>query len=256
MSKTRHGKIRTLSARFSRGHRIDWHSHSWSQLLYATEGVLTVESRSACWIVPTHRGIWVPAGTEHSLKMHGRVFLQTVYLERHHARTADLTCSAFEIPRLMHELIVHVCDLGIVSGDTKENRTLIQFFTDQLERLNPFPLVIPMPQDERARRLAERIVDAPGSAESLADLSGESGASLRTMQRIFTEEVGVPLSRWRNQVKMFAAIQLLANGRSVTNIAFDLGFESVSAFVCSFRHYFGDSPGQYRSKQCLSNAQP
>ncbi len=225
MSKTRHGKLRTLSARFSPGHRIDWHSHSWSQLLYATEGVVTVESRSACWVVPTHRGIWVPAGTEHLLKMHGRVFLQTVYLERHHARTADLTCSAFEISRLMHELIVHVCDLGIVSGDTEVNRTLIQFFNYQVERLSPFPLMIPMPQDERARRLAERIVDTPGSVENLETLSGEFGASLRTMQRIFTKEVGVPLARWRNQVKMVTAVQLLGNGRSVTNIAFDLGFE-------------------------------
>jgi hypothetical protein len=40
----------------------------------------------------------------------------------------------------MHELIVHVCDLGIVNGDTKENRTLIQFFTDQVERLRAYPI--------------------------------------------------------------------------------------------------------------------
>ena len=254
MSKTRHATIRTFSARFSPGHRIDWHSHVWSQLLYATEGVVSVATRSACWVVPKHRGIWIPAGQEHSLKMHGRVFLQTVYLERRRARIADLTCSAFEISRLMHELIVHVCKRGIVKGDTPENRNLIQFFSDQLERLSPFPLVIPMPQDERGRSLAQRIVEAPGSTVSLRELSSECGASLRTMQRIFAAEVGISLARWRNQVKMITAVQLLAIGRSVTDIAFDLGFESVSSFICSFRHYFGESPGQYRTRHSLSNA--
>jgi AraC-like DNA-binding protein len=154
----------------------------------------------------------------------------------------------------MHELIVHVCDLGIVNGDTKENRTLIQFFTDQVDRLSPFPLVIHMPHDERARKLAQRIVDAPGSPESLGQLSGECGASLRTMQRVFIEQVGIPLARWRNQVKMATAVQLLARGKSVTHVAFDLGFESVSAFIFSFRHYFGDSPGQYRLKQTIGNS--
>lgn len=94
----------------------------------------------------------------------------------------------------MHELIVHVCDLGIVKSDTKKNRTLIQFFTDQLERLIPLPLVIHMPLDERARKLAQRIVDAPGSPESLGQLSGECGASLRTMQRVIIEQVGTPLA--------------------------------------------------------------
>lgn len=153
----------------------------------------------------------------------------------------------------MHELIVHVCDLGVVNSNTKENRTLIQFFTDQVERLNPFPLVIRMPQDERARSVAQRIVEAPGSPESLEKLSGECGASLRTMQRLFIKQVGVPLARWRNQVRMVTAVQLLARGRSVTHVAIDLGFESVSAFIFSFRHYFGDSPGQYRLKQALGN---
>lgn len=210
---------------------------------------MTVESRSACWVVPQHRGIWIPAGEEHALQMHGQVFLQTVYLERDRARTSDLTCSAFEISRLMHELIVHVCNLGIVHHDSKENRTLIQFFIDQVERLSPNPLVIPMPQDERARRLAQLIVTAPASSQRLGQLSMECGASLRTMQRLFVEQVGVPLARWRNQVKMVTAVQLLGRRQSVTRIAMDLGFESVSAFIFSFRRYFGVSPGKFRLRQ-------
>ncbi len=248
MSKTRQLRLRSLSARFSPGHRVDWHSHAWSQLIYATEGVLTVESRTACWVIPQDRGIWVPSGEEHALTMHGRVFLQTVYLEPHQARRTDRTCTALEISGLMHELIRHVCSAGIVRGQTREDRTLIRFFLDQLEQLSPFPLVIHMPQEERARKVARRIIDAPGSPDGLDRICREAGASLRTMQRLFVNDLGLPLSRWRNQVRMVTAVQLLARGGSVTQVAGELGFESLSAFISSFRRYFGESPGKFRSK--------
>lgn len=52
---------------------------------------------------------------------------------------------------------------------------------------------------------------------------------------------------------MATAVQLLARGKTVTHVAFDLGFESVSAFTFSFRHCFGNSPGRYRSKQTIGN---
>jgi AraC-like DNA-binding protein len=254
MSKLRHSQVRTLTARFSPSHFIDWHSHTWSQLLYASEGVISVETKLACWIVPTNRGVWVPAGQEHSVKMHGRVFLQTIYIQPENTAISTLNCAAYEIPRLLHELIVQVSAIGIVNGDTDEARNMIDFLTYQLKKLTPFPLMVPMPRDERARRLALQVIEMPGTSKSLHELSSECGASLRTMQRIFSDELGVPLARWRNQVKMIHAVQLLANGGSVTQIAFELGFESVSGFVCSFRQNFGVSPGQYRSKYSRSNA--
>ena len=248
MSKTRHPKIRTLSARFSAGHCIDWHVHSWAQLIYATQGVVTVETERSCWVVPSHRGIWVPAGCQHLLRTHGKVFLQTIYLEREHARLGDTTCSAFEIPPLMHELIIHVCKLGIVSGQTLKNRNLIKFLVDQLDDLQPFPLEIPMPRDDRARKLAQLLLSHPGSEKSSSELCKACGSSLRTMQRTFSDELGMPLSRWRNQVKMVTAVQLLGTGRSVTDTAFELGFNSVSAFIFSFRKYFGEPPGKYDAR--------
>jgi AraC-like DNA-binding protein len=247
MSNTRHPQIRSFSARFSPGHAIESHSHSWSQLVYAREGVIAVESENVCWIVPTSRAIWVPAGQSHSIKMYGRVFLQTVYFESRPETAIDLPCAAYEIPPLMRELISFVCQKGIVHSDTDEHRSLIAFLTCQVRKLEPFGLRVPMPSDQRAKRLALLLIDNPGTDRPLADLCEECGTSLRTMQRVFSQELGMPLSRWRNQVIMVHAIQLLASDRTITQVSLELGFESVSAFIFSFRKYFGVSPGQYRS---------
>lgn len=248
MSKKRQSQVRSFSARFSPGHEIQRHAHSWSQLVFASEGVIAVEAQNACWIVPTNRAIWVPAGFEHSIKMHGRVFLQTVYLESHPRLPIELDCGAYEVPPLLRELIVSVCQLGIIRGDTEEQRNLIEFLVFQIKKLRPFPLLIPMPQDQRARRLARQLMDRPGIEKSLPEICADSGTSLRTMQRVFSEELGLSLSRWRNQVKMVHAVELLANGKTITQIAHELGFESMSAFIFTFRRHFGISPGQYRSK--------
>lgn len=249
MSKKRHSQIRTFSARFSPGHAIEMHAHSWSQLVYASEGVIAVESGNACWVVPPGRAIWVPAGQSHSIKMYGRVFLQTVYFESRAESTISLPCTAYEVTSLLRELIVFVCSQGVINSDTDEHVNLIAFLTFQVAKLRPFPLMVPMPSDQRAKRLASRLIDNPGIAQSLADLCEECGTSLRTMQRVFSQEVGLPLSRWRNQVLMVHAIQLLASDRTITQVSLELGFESVSAFIFSFRKYFGMSPGQYRSSR-------
>ncbi len=246
MSNTRQHQIRSFSARFSSGHSIGIHSHSWAQLIYASEGVISVESGNACWVVPTNRAIWMPAGQSHSIKMHGKVFLQTLYFESRPQATIDLQCSAYEVTSLMRELIAFVCSKGIVNSDTDEHRCLIDFLTFQVKMLSPIPLMVPMPSDPRAKRLASRVIDNPGTTLSLALLCEESGTSLRTMQRVFSREIGLPLSRWRNQATMVHAVQLLASDRTVTEVSLELGFESLSSFIYSFRKYFGVSPGQYR----------
>lgn len=246
MSNSRQSQIRSFSARFSPGHSIETHTHTWSQLVYAREGVIAVKSGNACWVVPTNRGIWVPAGQSHSIKMYGKAFLQTVYFESRPKSKIDLPCAAYEITSLLRELIAFVCSKGIIHSDTEENRNLIAFLTFQVRKLRPCPLMIPMPSDQRAQRLASQLIDHPGTDQSLADLCEEIGTSLRTMQRVFSRETGMPLSRWRNQVMMVHAIQLLASDRTVTQISLELGFDSVSAFIFSFRKYLGVSPGQYR----------
>ncbi len=206
---------------------------------------MTVESELACWLVPARRGVWIPADKVHQIRVHGRVFLQSIYMNRAPKSLSKSECQVVNVTSLLHELLVYVCSLGIVRNDTPENRSLIQFLQFQLRKLPTLPLVISLPREERARRLAERIISEPGSELSLGHLSKECSTSLRTMQRIFRDEVGIPLGRWTHQVRMLQAIRLLAGGANVTQISLELGFESLSAFIQSFRHHFGETPGSY-----------
>ena len=45
--------------------------------------------------------------------------------------------------------------------------------------------------------------------------------------------------------RLLAAVEWLASGRPVTQVALDLGYESPSAFIAMFKRHMGDTPGQF-----------
>ena len=61
MSRNRHPPglessivVRSLALRLPAGYRIDEHTHPWGQIVYATEGVMTVATGGGAWVVPPH----------------------------------------------------------------------------------------------------------------------------------------------------------------------------------------------------------
>lgn len=64
--------IVTMAKEFPAGHLIPFHQHSRSQLLYASFGVMTVETSSGIWVVPPLRAVWIPANTRHQIDVSGQ----------------------------------------------------------------------------------------------------------------------------------------------------------------------------------------
>src|ERR1700730_802369 len=73
-------EIRSFAVDHSHAHIIDSHSHDWHQLIYASRGVMTVNTPTGSWVVPSRRAVWVPAGIEHEIEMSAWVSMRTLYL--------------------------------------------------------------------------------------------------------------------------------------------------------------------------------
>ncbi len=50
---------------------------------------------------------------------------------------------------------------------------------------------------------------------------------------------------WRQQARFLQALVGLAEGRPVTTLALDLGYDSPSAFIAAFKRAFGVTPARY-----------
>jgi AraC-like DNA-binding protein len=248
------GCVRSLAWDYARDHVVPPHVHRWHQLVYAVRGVMTVGAASGSWIVPANRGMWVPAYVEHTIRMSGVVSMRTLYVDPRVATGLPVECRVVDVPPLLRELIVHAVALGSLDRRVAREAHLVDVLVDQLRALPSRAIHLPQPRDPRARRLAERLHAEPADARTLRALARGTGASARTLQRLFAAETGMTVARWRQQLRLGRALQLLAAGDSVTSAALDAGYASVSAFVSVFRRTFGETPGRYARAAALAAA--
>ncbi|MNT43607.1 Regulatory protein SoxS [compost metagenome] len=67
----------------------------------------------------------------------------------------------------------------------------------------------------------------------------------KTIQRRFARETGMTFGQWRQQARLLAALERLAAGAKVVDVALDMGYGSPSAFATMFRRQFGVPPSAF-----------
>ncbi len=227
------------------GEAIAPHSHGRAQLVYASAGVMTVNTSDGAWLVPPERAVWMPAGVTHWIDCAGTVRMRTLYIAPDAAPALPATCRVVGVSALLRQLILRAVDMPSHYDEAGPDGRLVAVILDELADLPTAPLHLAMPRDPRLRRVAEHLLADPGSRESAAALAEIGGVSERTMARLFKQETGLGLAAWRQQARLMKAVAWLGAGRRVTDCALDLGYESTSAFIAMFRRALGVTPGQY-----------
>jgi AraC-like DNA-binding protein/quercetin dioxygenase-like cupin family protein len=239
---TRVHPMRVRARQVDAGRRIPRHTHAWAQLAYASRGVLrvtTTGTTGTTWMVPPSRAIWVPPHVTHEVVIVEEAYPRTVYLDESIVPDGLDACRVVEVTGLLRELIVALDARALSSA---RERLLCGLVLDELSHAEPLPLAVPMPEEKRLRMLCESVLAQPAHAESLEHWASEVGASTRTISRLFKQELGVSFSQWRQQALLARAIPLLNQGRALSHVARELGYQSQSAFSAMFRRAFGESP--------------
>jgi AraC-like DNA-binding protein len=122
---------------------------------------------------------------------------------------------------------------------------LAQVLLEQLEVHEQAPLELPELSDPRAERVAAMLRADPADRRPLAELAAAAGANHRTIERLFASETQMSFGRWRVRHRMITALEQLAHGDSVSNVAYAVGYETPSSFIAAFRATFGTTPTAY-----------
>jgi AraC-like DNA-binding protein len=238
-------RIVTLTHNYPAGHKIPLHFHDRDQLVYASRGVMTVHTGDGAWVVPTNRAVWIPERTPHTITMSGMVAMRTLYLKARLANAMPRTCCVVNVPPLLSELILHACQCGSLRARVAAHRHLIDVIVDQLRAVQKVPLQLPSLTDMRAQRLAEILRADPGNRQPLARVCRPVGASGRTVERLFHDDTGMTLGKWRQQLRLMHAMRLLGEGAKVTHAALESGYSTPSAFIAAFKKSLGTTPAAY-----------
>lgn len=220
------------------------HSHEHVQILYASAGVMSVRTSETSFVIPPQRAVWLPAGMNHEVRCRGPVSLRTLYLPSAPDEEAR-KCRVFEVSNLLKSLILEVVDFLPLYDIAGREGQIIRLLLDEIERMPNAPYQVSMPSNPRLLRVCNAILNDPSDPRNIDEWANVAAMGRRTFTRSFKQETGMGLAVWRQQVRLMEALSLLAAGASITQVTYDVGYDSPSGFTAMFRRAFGVPPSQY-----------
>ncbi len=232
---------------FDQGASTGSHSHPFGQLVHAADGLMRVLTGLGTWVVPPGRAVWIPPALDHEVQMVTSVAMRTVYVVAKALPGAPRAPCVVEVTPLLRELILEALRRPRPYPLGGADERLFHLLLDSISFREEVPLHLPVPTSAHLKALASRLRSDPADKRSLAAWAKATGTSSRTLARAFRRETGLSFGAWRGQLRLMRALELLARGSRVTEVAFALGYESTSAFIQTFRRHLGTTPARYFS---------
>lgn len=226
-------------------HSVAAHSHPRAQIIYPQSGAYWVHTPLGSWVVPKHQAVWIPSNVHHKVFTNASVKAFMFFIDIAYTRRLLQTCTVVRVSPLLRELFGKAIEYGNDYGPGGRNARLVRVMLDELSEMEPAPLYLPLSDDNRLTRIIETLLQNPADERSFEEIAVNSGASTRTLSRLFAASTGMGFGEWRRQLRLLVAIDRLGQGHSVTRVALDLGYRSPSAFCAMFKRTLGASPVAY-----------
>ncbi len=126
---------------------------------------------------------------------------------------------------------------------------LLTFFAEQLSALiNQIVLEQQNAEPPLVQKARHYIEQHKSEALSLADVARASGASVFHFCKVFKKTTGLKFTDYVARIRLEdAKAQLLNPSRRISEVAYDVGFQSLTQFNRMFKRIFGQSPTEFRA---------
>ncbi|WP_421355917.1 AraC family transcriptional regulator [Pseudocitrobacter faecalis] len=232
---------------YQRGESDPPHHHLEGQLLFASRGVMLVETEGHRWVIPPQRALWLPPLQIHSYHLLSQTDLQSVYF----SSSLIAECTNFTKSHDVHVItatpLVKELIQGIFSQEYNgsSQRKMALLLLEILSEAAPLATELPMPRDERLFCATQELLVNHRWEAAMSDLAYIANMSERTFSRLFIKDTGFSFRTWKQRARVCASLDLLANGIPVKQVAYQLGFSCPAAFSAAFRAIIGKTPGHF-----------
>lgn len=233
-----------LATDYEDGTYLPPHSHQRSQFLYSMQGMMDVTTSAGKWLVLPYRGVWIPAGEDHSVTMLN-ASTRSLYINTEDHMIRGKQCEVVTVSPLLHFLLLEAVKLPLLYEESGRDGALISLLLHEVRLAKSLPFYTPLPQHPALLVLCQTFIQAPTIASSPHDWAQQMNRSLRTFSRFFQAELGMTFGEWRQHVVLMSALMMLGKNLPITTIALTLGYESLSAFSAMFKKALGRSPSEF-----------
>lgn len=217
------------------------HQHPHGEFFLLRSGYVKSQSPTGRWLIPPGHLCWVPPFTVHAG--------ETASTDGVRLYVAAEACRAFpDQPMVMRStplataLIERLAAPKAQPAISETTERLLAVLRDEVQPTKGGPIVLPAPRDDRLRRAVEDWMERPNDPVGLDEIAAAAGMSRRSLTRKFRLDTGLPVGEWLQIARLMQGIDLLAAGKSVTETAFALGYDSISSFVALCQRHTGMSP--------------
>jgi AraC-like DNA-binding protein/mannose-6-phosphate isomerase-like protein (cupin superfamily) len=232
------------------------HRHRRAQLLYAAEGVVTVDTDQGAWVAPPERAVWIPAGVWHAVKMVGAVSTRSVLIDRDLHPGRGGRCEVLAVSSLLRSLLIAASNVPLEYNLAGRDALVMSLLMAEIEAAPAIPLSVPFPHEANLARKCHAFLASPDARATIDAWAADLKIGRRAFTRAFRRETGMSFAEWRQQACLLAALPRLAAGERITAVALDLGYDSPAAFSTMFRRLLGIPPNRYRGSHLGAASHP
>jgi len=241
----------TLSGRMKTHSTEELHTHSYHQILTIRDGVsLLVDETQKQPLFGTMTA-FIPAHLPHrSIVIGESVKYKSIYLAPHLIAPSDQQISIFTISKLSAALIdrIDIHEMAdLARGLNRECLDLLlKVLPEDMTRLQVL-VRLPEPRQLLTRKMIEFIENHYDRRVTMADFAATFPYSERHLSRLFKADLKITIFEYLRLYRVLtASIELHNPARTVTDIALDCGYESLSSFYRDFNLIFALTPKVFR----------
>ncbi len=230
-----------------RGGGLPIHAHDEAQLTFAASGMVQVHTEEGRWLVPSQLAVWIPARVPHRVDVLTDAELWMVHWEPSAAQAwapplpLDHTF-ALRVTPLMQSLL----DAAFAADIENERAELIaRLMLHELMSTAHAPTFLPLPTSTIGIRVANMALDDHKNRLSIEELASRAATSVRTLSRLFPSETGLTFKAWRQRARIVQAMDRLARGNAIADVAAEFGFSSTASFSHAFRQVTNMTPTSF-----------
>lgn len=235
------------------GKTVEWHVWPHHVLFIPLQGEITILLSSGSLVGGPGKMIYVPPKTSVAFQANEALGERLVCMVDHarwraitHSQSGPTLCPAHQLCKeILFYLLLNpttTCANSLVS-------TFIQVLVESLESAQQASLLEVTHldgkvRDERVRKALLIIHRDHPTRVRMTTVAQEAGLSLRNLNRLFLEQVGLSPKQVLTHYRITTAKDLLLAGSTVTEAALASGYESLGQFISMFRRLTGQLPSQ------------
>lgn len=232
---------------------IPLHKHSKGQLSFVEGGIAYLTINLKTYVVPARHFFWIPKGVWHVLRIgYSATVLRSLYYYADDDHTNPFYTKLGIYPAT--ELVIQMIKYTERWDGKTVTRKDSQFeFLVALKKMLPsielqaVPLILPTTENEDVVKILKFLEKNLDAVHSLSSISKKFNLSERSLSRMFQNNLHISFLQYLKTLRIVKALELLLKTKkTVSEIAYEVGYETVGSFSNTFYAFTRMRPSELR----------